>query len=158
MKNLQQGSRKGRNRRSAGRSASDTIAGKCGCWRCGQPDHFQRDCPKAPTRSVEMAAKPTNTAIVAVASTARVQGNEQQLSLRGVIEPATALPNKPLDGLLVGRTLVNLRAKEVPIHLLNLTVQQKQIKQGTDVAICKSVLVENQCCFGRRSCGKQTDK
>ena len=66
----------------------------------------------------------------------------------GVVEPATTLPNKSLDGLLVGRTLVNLNAKEVPIHLLNLTYQPKQIKQGTDVAICntaESVLVENQC-------------
>ena len=78
----------------------------------------------------------------------------------GVVEPATTLPNKPLDGLSVGRTLVNLRAKEVPIHLLNLTDQQKQIKQGTDVVIrntAESVLVENPCSFGRHSCGEQTD-
>ena len=92
VKNLQQGSRKGRNRRSAGRSASDTVAGKGGCWGCGQPGHFQRDCPKASTRSVEMAAKPTNTAVVAVASTTRVQGNEQQLRLRGRTQLLILMP------------------------------------------------------------------
>ena len=43
---------------------------------------------------------------------------------------------------------MNLQAMEVPIHLLNLTDQQKRIKQGTDVAVCntaESVLVENRC-------------
>ena len=56
----------------------------------------------------------------------------------GVVEPATTPLSKFLDGLLMGRTLVNLQAKEVPIHLLNLTNKQKRIKQGTDVAICNT--------------------
>ena len=64
----------------------------------------------------------------------------------GVVEPATNPLNKSLDGLLVGRILVNLHTEEVPVHLLNLTDQQKKIKQGTDIAICntaESVLCEN---------------
>ena len=61
----------------------------------------------------------------------------------GILEPDTLQP-KPLDGLLVGRTL-DLETEKVPVRLLNLTDQTKRIKQGTTVAICnpiKSVLVE----------------
>ena len=53
---------------------------------------------------------------------------------------------KPKDGLLVGRTLVNLSAEKVLVHLMNLTTQSKRIKKGTEVAICstvESVLVQN---------------
>ena len=41
----------------------------------------------------------------------------------GVVEPDSISPTNFLDGLLVGRTLVNLSAEEVPVHLLNLTDQ-----------------------------------
>ena len=44
----------------------------------------------------------------------------------GVVEPDSVSPTKFLDGLLVGRTLVNLSAEEVPVHLLNLTDQPKR--------------------------------
>ena len=80
VKNLQQSPRKGKNRRSTGkrrRSANDAAAGKDGCWGCGQPGHFRRDCPKATTRFWEMAATPTTTATVAGTSTTQDQGNDQ---------------------------------------------------------------------------------
>ena len=73
----------------------------------------------------------------------------------GVVEPDSISPTKFLDGLLVGRTLVNLSAEEVPVHLLNLTDQPKRIKQGTNVAVCnsvESVLVEEP----EHSCEEQT--
>ena len=75
----------------------------------------------------------------------------------GIIEPDT-LQSKPLDDLLVGRSLIDIDAERVPVRLLNLTNQPKRIKQGTTVAICnpiKSVLAEqidvgccNVCCCG----------
>ena len=56
MKNIQQGTQRGRNRRSTGRGRranSDETTRKDGCWKCGQPDHFQRDCSNATTTSEE---------------------------------------------------------------------------------------------------------
>lgn len=47
--------------------------------------------------------------------------------------------NMSLDGFLVGRTLVNLKADEIPVHLLNLSHLPKHIKQGTNVAVCNSI-------------------
>ena len=57
----------------------------------------------------------------------------------GVIESTNNTCNTSLDGLLVGRTLVNPSANEVPVHLLNLSNLPKRIRQGTNVAICNSV-------------------
>ena len=57
----------------------------------------------------------------------------------GILELENGLSIKPKDGLLVGRTLVNLNAERVPIHLMNLTSQPKRIKKGTEVAICNAV-------------------
>ena len=45
----------------------------------------------------------------------------------GILEPDTLQP-KPLDGLLVGRTLVDPYAEKVPVRLLNLTNQPKRIR------------------------------
>ena len=56
----------------------------------------------------------------------------------GVVE-SNSTCNTSLDGLLVGRTLVNPSANEVPVHLLNLSNLPKRIRQGTNVAICNSV-------------------
>ena len=47
--------------------------------------------------------------------------------------------SKSPDGLLVGRTLVDLSSESVPVQLLNLTNHPKRIKQGTPVAICNAV-------------------
>ena len=76
-----------------------------------------------------------------------------------ILEP-DALQDKPLDGLLIGRTLVDLNAKEgketcnYPCKedrycseercLLNLSDRPKRIKQGTTVVIC--VVVDDWGC------------
>ena len=57
----------------------------------------------------------------------------------GVLEPDDVTQTKSLDGLLVGRALVDLSAEAVPVRLLNLTDQPRRIKQGTQVAICNAV-------------------
>ena len=48
----------------------------------------------------------------------------------GILEPDNSLSIKPKDGLLVGRTLVNLSAEKVPIHLMNLTSRQNESRKG----------------------------
>ena len=79
----------------------------------------------------------------------------------GILEPSEDVRSKPLDGLLVGRALVDTGAESVPVRLLNLTRLPKRIKRGTQVATCsavESVLVESnmedvcerfckKCCF-----------
>ena len=43
---------------------------------------------------------------------------------------------KPKDGLLVGRTLVNLSAEKVPVHLMNLTTQSKRLQFAALLKAC----------------------
>ena len=68
-----------------------------------------------------------------------------------ILELDTLQP-KALDGLLVGRTLVDLDSEKVPVRLLNLTDQPKRIKKNAIVAICnpiKSVYIDHtdvDCC------------
>ena len=75
----------------------------------------------------------------------------------GILEPDTLQP-KALDGLLVGRTLVDIDTGKVPVRLLNLTDQPKRIKKNAIVAICnpiESVYIDHtdvDCCNGR-CCG-----
>ena len=64
----------------------------------------------------------------------------------GILEPSEDVQSKTLDGLLVGRALVDTGAERVPVRLLNLTRLPKRIKRGTQVATCsavESVLVES---------------
>ena len=76
----------------------------------------------------------------------------------GILEPSEDVRSKPLDGLLVGRALVDTGAERVPVRLLNLTRLPKRIKRGTQVATCsavESVLVEsNMEDVCERSCKK----
>lgn len=57
----------------------------------------------------------------------------------GVLEPALSANSKSLDGLLVGRTLVDIDREELPVRLLNLTNQPRKIKQGMEIAVCQAV-------------------
>ena len=43
-------------------------------------------------------------------------------------------------GILVGKTLVDLRHKEVPVRVLKLAEQSHQIRKGTPLACCQPVL------------------
>ena len=51
----------------------------------------------------------------------------------GILESDSGLSIKPKDGLLVGRTLVNLNPEMVPVHLMNLTSQESN-KQKMQLA------------------------
>lgn len=57
----------------------------------------------------------------------------------GILEPAQSASSKSLDGLLVGRTLVDVDREELPLRLLNLTDHPRKIKQGTEIAVCQVV-------------------
>ena len=78
----------------------------------------------------------------------------------GLLEPSEELEFKSIDGLLVGRALVNVAGTEsVPVRLLNLARHPKRIKWGTQIATCsavESVIVEKRkamvVCKGSRKC------
>ncbi len=45
----------------------------------------------------------------------------------------------PSDGLLIGRTLVDLHQKHIPLRLMNLSTEPRNIRKGTKVARCEAV-------------------
>ncbi len=57
----------------------------------------------------------------------------------GILEFDTGMVVHSLDGLLVGRTLIDLGQASVPVRLMNLTDEQRQIRQGTALASCEVV-------------------
>ena len=71
---------------------------------------------------------------------ARVERHQAANSRWGVLEPAAREADHCLDGLLVGRTLVDLDQPVVPVRVMNLTDQQHNIRKGCEIAQCQSVL------------------
>ena len=57
----------------------------------------------------------------------------------GILEPAQSSGSRSLDGLLVGRTSVDVDREELPLRLLNLTDYPRKVKQGTEIAVCQMV-------------------
>ncbi len=75
----------------------------------------------------------------------------------GVLEPAQSVSSRSLDGLLVGRTLVDVNREELPLRLLNLTDHPRKVKQGTEIAVCQMVQsVMGQQDFTTVSCAATT--
>ena len=44
-----------------------------------------------------------------------------------------------IDGVMTGRTLVDLEEPVVPVRILNLTSKEKRIKRGASIAVCEPV-------------------
>ena len=44
-----------------------------------------------------------------------------------------------IDGVMTGRTLVDLEKPTVPVRILNLTDKEKRIKKGALIAVCEPV-------------------
>ena len=44
-----------------------------------------------------------------------------------------------IDGVMTGRTLVDLEKPIVPMRILNLTSKEKKIKKGASIAVCEPV-------------------
>ena len=44
-----------------------------------------------------------------------------------------------MDGVMTGRTLVDLEKPTVPVRILNLTDKEKRIKKGASIAVCEPV-------------------
>ena len=61
---------------------------------------------------------------------ARVDGLSHNSSRWGLSEPSTGQP----DGVLTGRTLVDLRKPTVPVRLMNLTEKSLRVKKGSVMA------------------------
>ena len=55
----------------------------------------------------------------------------------GLLEQTEAA--KPVDNLLVARTLVDLQMKQVPLRVMNLSNQQQTIGKGTELACCENI-------------------
>ena len=56
----------------------------------------------------------------------------------GLIEPGAA-NCRAVDGVLIGRTPVNLENKYVPLQLMNISDFPHRIKKGTELAVCEPV-------------------
>ena len=80
-----------------------------------------------------MCLSPRSETLVPV----RVEGLQANVCRWGVLESK----EKALaaDGLLTGRTLLDLSQPTVPVRILNLADQERKIKCGTIVAVCEPV-------------------
>ena len=56
----------------------------------------------------------------------------------GLVEPKAAT-SKAVDGVLIGRTLVDLEKEAVPMRLMNISDIPHRIKKGTELAFCEPV-------------------
>ena len=56
----------------------------------------------------------------------------------GLLEPRTA-SSQANDGVLIGRTLVDLEKEDVPLRLMNITDHPRRIKKGAELAVCEPV-------------------
>ena len=69
--------------------------------------------------------------------TARVEGSVGAAKW-GLLEPGAAT-SRAADGVLIGRTLVNLEREDVPLQLMNISDHPHRIKKGTELAVCEPV-------------------
>ncbi len=63
----------------------------------------------------------------------------------GILEPAVQ-KSYASDGLMIGRTLVDLREPSVPVRVMNLSDNPKRIKKGSVIAVgdvVQSVLIQS---------------
>ena len=56
----------------------------------------------------------------------------------GIVEAAGS-SGQVVEGVLVGRTLVDLQQPEVPVRVMNLSDQPRTISKGTDLAACEEL-------------------
>ena len=69
--------------------------------------------------------------------TARIEGS-LGVAKWGLLEPGT-VSSRAADGVLIGRTLVNLENEDIPLRLMNLSDLPHRIKKGTELAVCEPV-------------------
>ena len=54
----------------------------------------------------------------------------------GILEPDGS---HSIDGVMTGRTLVDLQQPTIPVRILNISDEEKRIKKGTSIALCEPV-------------------
>ena len=54
----------------------------------------------------------------------------------GILEPDGS---HSIDGVMTGRTLVDLQQPTIPVRILNISDEEKRIKKGTSIAVCEPV-------------------
>ena len=66
----------------------------------------------------------------------RVEGHLLGCEKWGILESNSS---KSIDGVMTGRTLVDLEKSTLPLRILNLTSEEKRIKKGAPIAMCEPV-------------------
>ena len=72
---------------------------------------------------------------------AKVDGQWKDSTRWGIMEAVTRSKEatNALQGLLVGRTLVDLHQSTAVVRVMNLTGQRRKVKKGTEIAKCEQV-------------------
>jgi len=70
---------------------------------------------------------------------ARVEGLQSSELKWGILEPQIKDATCALQGLIVGRTLVDLHQSTAVVRLMNLSGQRRKVKKGTEVANCEPI-------------------
>ena len=78
------------------------------------------------------------TTLLAMLEEQKQEQQRQSERLWGLLEPGAAT-SRAADGVLIGRTLVNLEREDVPLRLMNISDHPHRIKKGTELAVCEPV-------------------
>ena len=70
---------------------------------------------------------------------ANVPGLQSGGAKWGILEPHRSETTSALQGVLVGRTLIDLHHSTAVVRLMNLTGQRHKFKMGTEIANCEPV-------------------
>ena len=71
---------------------------------------------------------------------ASVEGEWRKNSKWAVLQPEGAEMTLNQQGVLIGKTLVDLQRGDIPVRMMNLSQQPQHIQQGTRLATCEPVL------------------
>ena len=75
----------------------------------------------------------------------KIQGHLLTNGKWGILESDSS---HSIDGVMTGRTLVDLEKPTVPVRILNLTNKEKRIKKGASIVVCEpvqSVMALKEC-------------
>ena len=128
------------------------------CWTCGVQDHLAKDCKRGPPNEIkttretkdEQSGNERRSSYLRIVldRTIKVAGNSEiVISAKldgtpgeancGAIGPAAI--TRRTKGIIVGRTLVDLKQNNIPVWVVNLSSSRKKLSKGTEIAVCEPV-------------------